>query len=149
FVVRARERGATVIAIDPIRTRTAEQCDEWIGIRPGTDAALALGMMHVLFAEGLADEAYLARHTLGADQLRPRAAEWTVERTAATPGSGAATTTSPARRYGRPRNACVRLNPGLQRPAGGGMAVRTSACLPAVTGHWRHPGGGVQLSTSG
>ncbi len=61
----ARERGARVIAIDPIRTRTAEQCDEWIGIRPGTDAALALGMMHVIFARGLEDRDYLARHTLG------------------------------------------------------------------------------------
>src|SRR5919202_42479 len=76
FVLEARRKGAPVIAIDPIRTRTAEQCDEWLPIRPGTDAALALGMMHVLFAEGLADEDYLARHTLGADALRERAREY-------------------------------------------------------------------------
>src|SRR3954466_5140578 len=80
FVLRARERGARVIAIDPIRTRTAAQCDEWIGIRPGTDAALALAIMHVLFARGMQDDDYLDAHTLGAPQLRERAAEWTPER---------------------------------------------------------------------
>ena len=72
FVLKARENGARVIAIDPIRTRTADQCDEWIGIRPGTDAALALGMMNVIFAEGLQDDDYLARYTLGARELRER-----------------------------------------------------------------------------
>jgi anaerobic selenocysteine-containing dehydrogenase len=149
FIVQARERGAPVIAIDPIRTRTAEQCDEWIGIRPGTDAALALGIMHVLFAEGLADEAYISRYTLGADALRARVAEWPLARTSATTGIPVEVIESLARRYGRSRNAFVRINYGLQRHAGGGMAVRTIACLPAVSGHWRHPGGGVQLSTSG
>lgn len=148
-VVAARERGATVIAIDPIRTRTAAQCDEWLGIRPGTDAALALAMMHVLFEEGLQDDDYLARYTLGADQLRERVREWAPERAAPITGLDAATIRSLARRYGRAKSAFVRINYGLQRHAGGGMAVRTIACLPAVTGHWRHPGGGVQLSTSG
>src|SRR4029453_12581885 len=62
FVLRARENGARVICIDPIRTRTAAQCDEWIPIRPGTDAALALGMMHVIFERGLEDKDYLSRH---------------------------------------------------------------------------------------
>ena len=74
FVLEARERGARIIAIDPIRTRTAAQCDEWIGIRPGTDAALALGMMHVLFDRGLEDADYIAAHTLGFDELRERVA---------------------------------------------------------------------------
>ncbi|NUQ11263.1 MAG: molybdopterin oxidoreductase family protein [Gemmatimonadaceae bacterium] len=148
FVLAAREKGAPVICIDPIRTRTARQCDEWIPIRPGTDAALALGMMHVLFAEGLQDDDYLARHTLGADQLRQRAAEWTVERAAATTGIPETAIRSLAVRYGRARTAFIRVNYGLQRHAGGGMAVRTIACLPAITGHWRRPGGGVQLSTS-
>ncbi len=148
FVLRAREHGAAVICIDPIRTRTAEQCDEWIPIRPGTDAALALGIMHLLFAGNLQDDDYIARHTLGVDHLRARAAEWTPSRTAATTGIPQATIESLARRYGRARNAFIRVNYGLQRHAGGGMAVRTIACLPAVTGHWRHAGGGVQLSTS-
>jgi anaerobic selenocysteine-containing dehydrogenase len=149
FITKAREAGAPVICIDPIRTRTAAQCDEWIGIRPGTDAALALGMMHVLFAEGLEDADYLAQHTLGEDALRARVAEWTPARAAATTGIDEAVIVDLARRYGRARAAFVRINYGLQRHAGGGMAVRTIACLPAVVGHWRHPGGGVQLSTSG
>jgi anaerobic selenocysteine-containing dehydrogenase len=148
-IVAARERGARIIAIDPLRTRTAEQCDEWLGIRPGTDAALALAMMHVLFAEGLHDDDYLTRYTLGADELRERVAEWSPERAAPITGLSAEVIRDLARRYGRARSAFVRINYGLQRHAGGGMAVRTIACLPAVTGHWRHPGGGVQLSTSG
>ena len=147
FVRRARENGASVIAIDPIRTRTAEQCDEWIGIRPGTDAALALAIMHVIFAEGLQDDDYLARYTLGATQLRERAREYAPSRVAPIAGIAEETIVSLARRYGRAKAAFVRINYGLQRHAGGGMAVRTIACLPAVTGHWRRAGGGVQLST--
>ena len=148
FVLEARKRGAPVICIDPIRTRTAEQCDEWIGIRPGTDAALALAMMHVVFAEGLQDDDFLAQHTLGADEMRARAAEWTPERAAGITGVSAETIRSLARRYGRAKAAFIRVNYGLQRHYGGGMAVRTIACLPAVTGHWRRAGGGVQLSSS-
>ncbi len=148
FVLEARAKGAKVLAIDPIRTRTAEQCDEWIAIRPGTDAALALGMMHVLFAEGLADDDYMAKHTIGADQLRLRAAEWTPERAAAITGIAPERIVELGRQYGRAKAAFLRVNYGLQRHYGGGMAMRTIACLPAVTGHWRRAGGGVQLSTS-
>jgi anaerobic selenocysteine-containing dehydrogenase len=148
FVIQARERGAKVVCIDPIRTRTAQQCDEWIPIRPGADAALALGMMHVMFARGLEDADYLARHTVGHEQLRERAAEWTPARVAAVTGLPEETIVSLGERYGRARAAFIRVNYGLQRHAGGGMAVRTIACLPAVTGHWRRAGGGVQLSTS-
>jgi anaerobic selenocysteine-containing dehydrogenase len=148
FITEARERGATVIAIDPIRTRTAAQCDEWLPIRPGTDAALALAMMHVVFAEGLEDRDYLARHTLGEAELRERVREWTPERAAAITGLPAERIAQLGREYGMAKAAFVRVNYGLQRHAGGGMAVRTIACLPAVTGHWRRPGGGVQLSTS-
>jgi anaerobic selenocysteine-containing dehydrogenase len=148
FITRARERGAQVLCIDPIRTRTAQQCDEWIGIRPGTDAALALGMMHVVFARGLQDDDYLEQHTLGHVAMRARAAEWTPARTAAVTGLDEAVILSLGERYGRARAAFIRVNYGLQRHAGGGMAVRTIACLPAVTGHWRRAGGGVQLSTS-
>jgi anaerobic selenocysteine-containing dehydrogenase len=148
FVLRARARGASLIAIDPIRTRTAAQCDEWLPIRPGTDAALALGMMHVVFAEGLDDRDYLARHTLGEQELRERVAEYTPERVAEITGLSAESIMSLGQRFGRARAAFIRVNYGLQRHAGGGMAVRTIACLPAITGHWRRPGGGVQLSTS-
>jgi anaerobic selenocysteine-containing dehydrogenase len=148
FVLHARERGAPIICIDPIRTRTAQQCDEWIPIRPGTDAALALGMMHVLFERGLEDREYLERYTLGHEQLRERAADWTPERTSHVTGLPVETIVSLAERYGRARAAFIRINYGLQRHAGGGMAVRSIACLPAITGHWRRAGGGVQLSTS-
>ena len=148
FILEARRRGAPIIAIDPIRTRTAAQCDEWIGIRPGTDAALALGMMHVLLREGLEDADYIARHTLGADALRERASEYPPARVAEITGIPADRVIELARQYGRSRACFIRVNYGLQRHAGGGMAVRTIACLPALTGHWRRPGGGVQLSTS-
>lgn len=148
-VLEARAKGAPVLCIDPIRTRTAEQCDEWIGIRPGTDAALALGLMHVLFADGLQDDDYLARHTLGDDALRARAAEYAPARVAAITGIPAERIVALARQYGRARAAFIRINYGLQRHAGGAMAVRTIACLPAITGHWRRAGGGVQLSSSG
>ena len=148
FVLEARSRGAPIIAIDPLRTRTAAQCDEWIDIRPGTDAALALGMMHVLFEEGLEDREYLARHTVGQDALRSRAREYAPTRVASITGIPAAKIVELAQLYGRSHAAFIRVNYGLQRHAGGGMAVRTIACLPAITGHWRRPGGGVQLSTS-
>ena len=148
FILKARERGAPIICIDPIRTRTAQQCDEWLPIRPGSDAALALGMMHVIFAKHLEDIDYLEQHTLGHEAMRTRAAEWTPERTAEVTGLAAATIISLAERFGRAKAAFIRVNYGLQRHAGGGMAVRTIACLPAVAGHWRRAGGGVQLSTS-
>ena len=149
FVRAARERGARIIAIDPLRTRTADQCDEWIPIKPGTDAALALGIMHVLFAEHLEDTDYLERYTLGAPEMRARAAEYPPERVAEITGIPAARIAALAREYGRAKAAFVRINYGLQRHGGGGMAVRTIACLPAITGHWRRAGGGVQLSSSG
>jgi anaerobic selenocysteine-containing dehydrogenase len=148
FILKARERGAPIICIDPIRTRTAMQCDEWLPIRPGTDAALALGMMHVVFAQGLEDREYLEQYTLGHEAMRKRACEWTPERTSQVTGLPADTIVSLAERFGRAKAAFIRVNYGLQRHAGGGMAVRTIACLPAVSGHWRRAGGGVQLSTS-
>ncbi len=148
FVLRARENGARVVCIDPIRTRTADQCDEWLPIRPGTDAALALSMMHVIFAEGLQDDDYLARFTLGADALRARAEQYPPDSVAILTGIPEERIVALARAYGQAKAAFLRINYGLQRHGGGAMAVRTIACLPAVTGHWRRPGGGAQLSTS-
>ena len=148
FIREARANGAEVIAIDPLTTRTTRQCDRHLMIRPGTDAALALGMMHVLFAEGLADRDYLARYTLGADVLEARAAEYPPERVAAICELDRDEIVRLARAYAAAKPAFIRVNYGLQRHYGGGMAVRAVACLPAVAGHWRYPGGGVQLSTS-
>lgn len=148
-ILEAKAKGTQVLCIDPIKTRTAEQCDEWIGIRPGTDAALALGMMQVIFAENLQDDDYIRQHTLGGDELKLRAKQFSPERTAQITGIPAERIITLARQYAQAKAAFVRINYGLQRHGGGAMAVRTIACLPAVVGHWRRPGGGVQLSSSG
>jgi anaerobic selenocysteine-containing dehydrogenase len=146
---RARKAGARIVTVDPFRSKTAARSDWWVPIRPGTDAALALGMMHVLWRDGLQDEDYLARHCLGAEQLRERALrDDPPGKVAAVTGVPAADVERLAREYGTTRPALIRLNYGLQRHAGGGMAVRTITCLPAVIGAWRHPGGGALLSTS-
>lgn len=152
-VQEAKRRGAKLIAIDPYRSLTAEKCHQHIAVMPGTDSALALGMMHVLIEENLLDHDYIARHTLGFAQLKDRAAEWTPERTAETCGITAEEVIGLAREYGetarRGEAVAIRMNYGLQRVRGGGMAVRNIACLPALVGAWRHAAGGVQLSTSG
>ncbi len=149
FVEAARRRGARLVTIDPYRSKTAEQSDQHIAPMPGTDAALALGMMHVIFRDGLEDRDYLERHTLGADKLRDRVREWTPAKTASETGVGADTVEAFAREYARTQPSAIRINYGLNRHAGGAMAVRAIACLPAVTGAWRHVGGGALLSTSG
>ncbi len=149
FILEAKHKGARVVAIDPRRTRTADQCAEHIAPLPGTDAALALGLMHVIFAEGLEDKDYLARYTVGADDLRQRVREYPPARVAEICGLEAETIVRLAREYATTRPAVIRINYGLQRHAGGGMAVRTISCLPAVVGAWRDAAGGVLLSTSG
>jgi anaerobic selenocysteine-containing dehydrogenase len=147
---RARERGARLVAIDPIRTRTAAQCDQHLALRPGTDAALALGMMHVVFRDGLEDREYLERHSVGWRKLRERAlTEWPPERTAEVTGLEASALEALAREYAVTRPTFIRLNYGMQRHFGGGSAVRAVSLLPAVTGAWRDVGGGATLSTSG
>ena len=149
----AKRNGARLIAIDPYRSLTAEKCHQHIALLPGTDAALALGMMHVLIAEDLLDHDYIAQHTLGFGQLKERAAEWTPERTAETCGITVQEVVDLARLYGgmakNGEPVAIRANYGVQRVRGGGMAVRNIACLPALVGAWRHPAGGMQLSASG
>lgn len=149
FVEEARQRGATLVAIDPYRSRTAEKADRHLAPLPGTDAALALGVMHVIFRDSLEDRDYLDRYTVGQEPLRARVKEWTPERTARETGLSAAEVEWFARAYATTQPSAIRINYGLNRCAGGGMAVRTIACLPALTGAWRHAGGGVLLSTSG
>jgi len=156
FWMRAQEakrNGAKLIAIDPYRSLTAEKCHQHIALLPGTDAALALGLMHVLIKEGLLDHDYIAQYTLGFEQLKQRAAEWTPERTAQTCGITVDEVVDLARLYGGMAKAgepvAIRTNYGVQRVHGGGMAVRNIACLPALVGAWRHAAGGIQLSSSG
>ena len=149
FIQRARSQGARVFVIDPVRTRTARLADEWIAIRPGTDSALALAMMHVIIGEGLHDAEYVER-TQWASTGSPNASSRgrrSAPRTS--PASPPTAIRELARAYATTRPAAIRLNYGLQRHRGGGMAARTIACLPALVGAWRERGGGAQLSTSG
>jgi anaerobic selenocysteine-containing dehydrogenase len=145
----AKRRGAKLIAIDPYRSVTAEKCHEHIALLPGTDGALALGVMHVLIAEELLDRDYIDRYTLGFTELVARAAEWSPQRVAQTCGIEAAQVTGLARDLGTIKPAAIRVNYGMQRVHGGGNAVRAIACLPALVGAWRHPAGGALLSSSG
>ena len=145
----AKRRGARLVIIDPWRNETARKCHQWIGIMPGTDAALALAMMHVIVAEGLHDQDYLERHTVGWEAFRQRLAQWPPARAAAICGVDEEVIVALAREYATTHPAAIRINYGLQRHYGGGMAVRTLAVLPAVTGAWRHPAGGLLLSTGG
>ena len=145
----ARRRGATLIAIDPYRSLTADKCHRHIAPLPGTDGALALGLAHVLIREGWLDRDYIGRHTLGFEALAQRARQFDPQRVAAICAIEAAEVEQLAHDYWHLRPAAIRLNYGMQRAAGGGNAVRAVACLPALAGHWRDPAGGVLLSTSG
>lgn len=144
----ARKRGAKIVTIDPYRSPTAAKSDWWIPIRPGTDAALALGIMHILFRDGLHDQDYLDRYCDGAEQLKARALEYPPERVSEITTLDVGMIEQLAREYGTTKPALIRLNYGLQRHGGGGMAVRTVTCLPAITGDWRTSGAGAFLSTS-
>lgn len=146
---RARKAGGTLITIDPYRTPTAAKSDWWLAVRPGTDAALALGVMHVIFREGWQDQDYLDRYCLGGDQLRRRVRdEFGPERVACITGIASADIERLAAAVAKDQPSLIRLNYGLQRHRGGGMAARTITCLPAVVGSWRFVGGGALLSTS-
>jgi len=149
FIEEARRQGAKLVVIDPYRTRTAACADWYLPINPGTDAALALGMMHVIIGENLYDADYVARHTLGFDRLRAKVKEYPPERVSQWTGISAADIIQLAREYATTRPAVIRLNYGVQRSEGGGMATRAVAMLPCITGSWKEVGGGLQLSTSG
>ncbi len=146
---QARRAGAKLICIDPRRTETAEKCHQHIALLPGTDGALALGVMHELIANDWLDHDYIERHTEGWPLLRERALAWPPERTAAVCGIDAASVRSLARDYGTTGPAAIRLNYGMQRVRGGGNAVRLIAVLPCLIGAWRHRAGGLLLSSSG
>lgn len=151
-VQEAKRKGAKLIAIDPYRSLTAEKCHQHIALLPGTDAALALGFMHVLIKEDLLDHDYIEQYTLGFEQLKQRAQEWPPERVAQVCGISVSEVVELARLYGatakRGEASMIRMNYGVQRIHGGGMAVRNIACLPALVGAWRHSAGGTQLSLS-
>ena len=145
----AKRQGAKLVCIDPRKSETAEKCQVHLALRPGTDAALALALMHQLIVHDWLDHDYIAQHTSGWDALRERALQWPPERAAQVCGLPVAQITDLARDWGQTQPAAIRLNYGMQRVRGGGNAVRAIACLPALTGAWRHRAGGLLLSSSG
>jgi anaerobic selenocysteine-containing dehydrogenase len=149
FVEEARRKGAKLVVIDPFRTRTAQASDWHLAIRPGTDVALALGLMNYIIGNELHDAPYVAAHTSGFLELSKRAAEYTPGRVAEITGLTAADIARLAREYATTRPSVIRLNYGVQRSENGGMAVRAITMLPAITGAWKQQGGGLALSTSG
>ncbi len=149
FIAEARRNGAKLVVIDPYRTRTAQCADWYLPINPGTDAALALGMMHVIIGENLHDADYVSKYTLGFEQLRERVKDYSPERVAHWTGISAGDIRKLAREYATVRPSVIRLNYGIQRSERGGMATRAVCMLPCVIGSWKEVGGGLQMSTSG
>jgi anaerobic selenocysteine-containing dehydrogenase len=149
FIEEARRAGGKLVVIDPYRTRTAKCADWHIPINPGTDVALALGMMHVIINENLYDHDYVARHTIGFDQLRDRVYEYPPELVARLTGIAAQDIVRLAQEYAATRPAAIRMNYGVQRSENGASAARAICMLPCLTGSWKEVGGGLQLSLSG
>ena len=143
FILEAQKKGAKIVVIDPVRTRTAKQADWHVVIKPGTDGALALGMMNVIIAEGLVDYDYVEKYTLGFDELKARAANYPPERVAEITGIPVADIQTLAREYATTQPSAIRQGVAIERSRGGGQAIRAITCLPALVGAWRHVGGGT------
>lgn len=148
FIQAARREGAYLVAIDPLRTRTAKQADEHLAPVPGTDAALALGLLNVIVGLGAEDRPYLDRYTLGWPEFRERIEQYPPEKVAEITGVPAERIVALGQRIARTRPTAIRATMGMQRHAGGGMALRTLACIPGVTGDWGRVGGGLSYSTA-
>ncbi len=148
FLREAQRDGCHVVCIDPRRTLTARSADEHLRPRPATDGALALGLMHVLFAEGLHDETWLTKHSIGWEALRDRAASYPPDRVAEITGIRVEQIVALARRYGSTTPALLKFADGVQRHGNGGQTARALACLPAIVGQIGVRGGGLAYSTS-
>ena len=148
FIVEARRNGAKLIVIDPVKTRTAALADQHITPYPGSDLALALGLIYILITEDLYDKEYVAAHTSGFEELRELASSYPPGRTEELTGVPVDQILQLAREYASTRPAVIRLNYGVQRSERGGAAMRAVAALPALTGSWKELGGGLQASTS-
>jgi anaerobic selenocysteine-containing dehydrogenase len=149
YIVEARRKGARLVVIDPYRTRTAACADWYLPINPGTDGALALAMMHVIIGEGLYDADYVENYTLGFDELSEKVKAYPPEHAAQWTGIAAEDIRKLAREYATVRPSVIRVNYGVQRSDGGGMATRAIAMLPCIIGSLKEVGGGIHLSTSG
>ncbi|GAA1071440.1 MULTISPECIES: molybdopterin-dependent oxidoreductase [Pseudonocardia] len=143
YIAKARKNGAKVVVVDPVRTRTAAAADQHIPIRPGTDGALALAMAHVIIAEGLTDDDYIANHTVGYDEFAERVSRYTPEWAETETGVPAETIRVLAREYAGAQPSVIRIGVAVERHAGGGQTVRALSCLPGLVGAWRRPGGGI------
>ena len=143
FVLEAKAKGAKIVVIDPYKSRTAKRADWHLAIKPGTDAALALGMMNVIIEEDLYDHDYVEKYTLGFEDLKARAAEFPVERVAMITGLSASDILTLSREYAKAKASAIRQGVAIERSPGGGDSVRAVTCLPALTGAWRQPGGGT------
>lgn len=143
FVQEAQRRGAKVVVIDPLRTKVAKLANWHLPIRPGTDGALALGMMHIVIRDDLIDRDYVTRYTVGFEELTERTREFTPEHVAHITGLGTADIVTLAREYAQHQPSAIRIGVGIERAAGGGQLVRALCCLPALVGAWRKPGGGI------
>ncbi len=148
FLRQAQRKGCYVVAIDPRRTSTAHGANCHLAPRPGSDGALAMGMAHVLVAEGLHDEAWLDRHTIGWPSLRERLAEYPPRRAAAITGLTERDIIQLARRYGTSRPSLIKIADGINRNRNGGQNVRAICALPALAGQYGVYGGGLSYSTS-
>ncbi len=149
YIREAQRNGATFVHIDVHRNRTTAFADRFVQVRPGTDAALALGMMHVIVRDGLHDREYVAANTVGFDALATRLAEYPPERVEQICDVPADLVETLGREYATTRPAFIRIGNGLQHHDNGGMAVRTIACLPGLVGAWRDVGGGAMKSNGG
>lgn len=147
FVMEARKNGAKIIVIDPAKTRTAKQADIHIAPKPGTDGALALGLINVIIEENLFDANYVGKYCSGFFELKKRAAKFSAERVAEICGITADEIRLVAREFANAKASAIRLGVALERQAGGGQAIRAITCLPGLTGAWRYPGGGAVQMT--
>ncbi|QCT04646.1 molybdopterin oxidoreductase [Paenibacillus algicola] len=146
---KARKNGAKVVVIDVHKNQTGQWADWFIPLHPGTDSALAAGMMHVLFRDGLVNEPFLERYTLGHQELREHVKQYTPQHVSSITGIPVADIEKLATLYGQAEAAYIHIGNGLQHHDNGGMAVRSVACLPALTGHWQKRGGGASKSNGG
>jgi anaerobic selenocysteine-containing dehydrogenase len=147
YVREAQRRGARIVAVDPIRTRTADAVDWHLQIKPGTDAALALAMMHVIVRDGLVDTDYVSRYAVGYEALADRVRDYAPARVADAIGLTAGEIERFAREYATTQPSLLRPLIGIEHHRNGAMQFRTLACLPVLTGAWRHRGGGLARST--
>jgi len=143
IIKEAQKKGAKVVVIDPYASRTAKEADWHIAPKPGTDGALAMAMMHVIIGEGLVDQDYVDNYTVGFSELADKAKERTPEWAAEITGVSAEDIRTFAREYAASQPSAIRIGVALEKSWGGSQAIRAVASLPALTGAWRHVGGGI------